>query len=135
MAKFTLRNALIGSVVAVAALGLTAAGCESDASRVSENLSTEADQFKMNRQIIGVNGITGEVMFSVTGACSITRDGDLVVICKEGENVYKKHYFGLSDNTFYVSTQLEPVEASAYRTKIILKPTNIVPDYDLQVGI
>jgi hypothetical protein len=63
-----------------------------------------------------------------------------VVICKESANpdTFKKHYFGLGpaagQGVTYVSTQLGPVEASQYRTRIILRPTTVVPDFDLELG-
>lgn len=116
----------------VALLALSA--CSSDADKVSRNLSTAADNFEVNRLIVGINGITDQVLFSVEGRCSIARDGDLTVTCKEGPDQYKKHVLGLSDNVTFVSTQLEPVDASVYHTRIILKPTNIVPDFDMSVG-
>lgn len=100
----------------------------------SRNLSVAADQFEIQRLIVGINGITDEVLFSVEGRCSITRDGDLVVTCKHGEDDYRKHYIGLSDNVTFVSTQLEGVDVSVYRTRIVLKPQNIVPNFDLTVG-
>jgi len=40
----------------------------------------------------------------------------------------------MSDNVFFISTQLEGVNVSEYRTKIILKPQNLVPDFDLVTG-
>jgi hypothetical protein len=121
------------ALVAVAAIGL--AGCESDADKASENISIAADNFEVQRLIVGINGITDEVLFSVEGRCSITRDGDLVVTCKHGENDYRKHYLGLSDNVTYVSTQLEGIDVSVYHTRIILKPENILPDFDLSTGV
>lgn len=123
---------MIVAAVGVAALGLT--GCSSDAGKVSQNLSTAADNFEIDRMIVGINGITDEVLFSVEGKCSMSRDGDLVVTCKHGENDYRKHYLGLSDNVTYVSTQLDGADASVYHTRIILKPQNILPDFDLSVG-
>ena len=122
---------LLGAL-ALTTLALT--GCTSDADVASQNVSTAADNFEVNRLIVGINGITDQVLFSVEGRCSITRDGDLVVICKEGPDQYKKHYLGLSHNVTYVSTQLEPIDVSVYHTRIILKPQNIVPDFDLSVG-
>lgn len=121
-------------LAATVALAATLVGCSTAADTVSRNLSVEADNFQVERLIVGINGITDEVLFSVQGRCSITRDGDLVVICKEGPDQYKKHYVGLSQNVTFVSTQLEPVDVDAYRTKIILRPTTIVPDFDLSVG-
>lgn len=117
---------------AVAAGALTA--CESDADKVSTNLSKDAEQFKVVRRIVGINGITDKVEFLVEGRCSIeTPGGRLDVVCKE-EGGYKKHFVGLSDNMFYIATQLEVRNVSTYRTKIIIKPENIVPDFDLVTG-
>lgn len=122
------------AVVALAVGALALVGCSSDADKASQNLSTAADNFEVNRMIVGINGITDDVLFSVEGRCSMSRDGDLVVTCKHGENDYRKHYLGLSDNVTYVSTQLEGIDVSVYHTRIILKPQNILPDFDLSVG-
>ncbi|SDH55013.1 hypothetical protein [Microbacterium sp. 77mftsu3.1] len=127
-----LTSALAISIGLAAAVGLV--GCESDAAKVSENISTAADNFEVQRLIVGINGITDKVLFSVEGRCSITRDGDLVVTCKHGENDYRKHIVGLSDNVTFISTQLEGIDASVYHTRIILKPENILPDFDLSTG-
>jgi hypothetical protein len=126
------RKALLAAASVALIAGLSA--CTSDADVASRNLSTAADNFEVERLIVGINGITDEVLFSVQGRCSITRDGDLVVICKEGPNAYKKHMLGLSQNVTFVSTQLNAVDVDVYRTRIILKPTNIVPDFDMSVG-
>lgn len=128
-----MKKLIVAATLAVAGVvGL--AGCTSDADKASENISTAADNFEVQRLIVGINGITDKVLFSVEGRCSITRDGDLVVTCKHGPNDYRKHYLGLSDNVTYVSTQLEGVDASVYHTRIILKPENILPDFDLSTG-
>lgn len=121
------------AALAVAA-GLSLGGCASDADKASQNLSTAADNFEVQRLIVGINGITDEVLFSVEGKCSIERDGDLVVTCKHGDNDYRKHFVGLSDNVTWVSTQLDGVDVSVYHTRIILKPENIIPDFDLSAG-
>ncbi len=115
------------------------AACESNADRVSDNLSKEAEKFNVQRRIVGINGITDKVLFEVEGRCSLeTADsklsGSLEITCKHGPNDYRKHYVGLSDNVSYVMTQLEGLDVSEYRTKIILKPEDIVPDFDLVTG-
>lgn len=121
--------ALVG--VALAAL----VGCSSDADKASENLSTAAEQFEVQRSIVGINGITDKVEFYVEGRCSVEDEGHrLVVVCKHGDNDYRKHFVGLSDNMFYVATQLEAIDVSVYHTRIILKPENILPDFDLEAG-
>lgn len=127
-----MKRIIVAGLAVAAVLGL--ASCSSDAYKASENLSTAADNFEVQRMIVGINGITDEVLFSVEGRCSMERDGDLVVTCKHGDNDYRKHYLGLSDNVTYVSTQLEGVDVSVYHTRIILKPQNILPEFDLSVG-
>jgi len=114
-----------------------ASGCESDADKVSKNISTDAEQFKVLRKIVGINGITDKVEFEVVGRCSYEHDAanqELVLVCKETDTEYKKHTIGLSDNVFFISTQLQNLKVSTYRTKIILKPQNLIPDLDLVTG-
>lgn len=129
-----MKKRIIAATVAAFATIALLAGCTSDADKASENISTAADNFEVQRLIVGINGITDEVIFSVEGRCSITRDGDLVVTCKHGENDFRKHYVGLSDNVTWVSTQLEGIDVSEHHTRIILKPQNILPNFDLSVG-
>lgn len=119
-------------LLALAAL-LLVAGCTSDADKVSKNLSTAAEQFEVQRRIVGVNGITDKPAFEVEGRCSIEDLGrQLVVTCKHGPDDFKKHFVGLSDNTFYVAVQVEGLAASEYRTRIVIKPENIVPNFDVE---
>jgi hypothetical protein len=121
---------LIGALLV---LGLTACPHESDV--VSKNLSTEADQFHILRRIVFYNGITGEYMLVIEGLCALGNDdppGELTVICKVGEDQYKKHFLGLSDNVTYVVEQLEAASVSSAQYKVIFKPSVIVPDVDAQ---
>jgi hypothetical protein len=127
-----MRRLLVALVVTLAAL----TACTSAADTASQNVSTAADNFEVNRLIVGINLRTGETLFSVQGACSLTRDGDLVVLCKESANpdTFTKNYFGLAEGVTYVSTQLGPVAASGFHTRIVLRPTTFVPDFDLDLG-
>lgn len=127
---------LFAATAVLAAIPL--AGCSSSADKVSDNLGKEAEAFKVQRRIVGINGITDKVLFEIEGRCSIEQNdalpANLEVICKQGPHDYRKHFVGLSDNVTWVSTQLHGLDVSEYRTKIILKPENIVPDFDLQTG-
>jgi len=131
--------ALSAFCAAMASLTLLAS-CTSAADTASQNVSAAADNFEVERRIVGINLRTGETLFLVEGACSLTRDGDLVVICKTGSNpdTFTKNYFGLGpnggDGVTYVSTQLGPVQASQFRTRMILRPTTVLTNFDLQVG-
>lgn len=126
------------ALAAMAVLALVVTGCESSADKVNENLGKAAEQFEIQRRIVGINGITDKVLFTVVGRCSIESNdnlpNNLEVICKNGPDSYEKHFVGLSDNVTWVATQLQGVDASEYRTRFIIKPENIVPDFDLITG-
>ena len=51
-----------------------------------------------------------------------------------GDDSYKKHFLGLSDNVTYFIEQLEPVEADPYHYKVTFKPEEILPDIDLRTS-
>lgn len=117
--------------LSLAALAIVA-GCTSEADKANENLSKEAERFRIERRIIGINGITDEILFSVQGYCSIENDGmKLDVICKTEDDKVERTTLGLSDNVTYVSTQLRPVKVDYYRPKIVFRPKSIIPDFDL----
>ncbi len=136
MIKFRKKSLVAAASLMVGATLLTACGPgTSDANKVNENLSIAADNFEVQRHIVGVNGITDKYAFEVVGRCSIKDEGhQLEVTCKHGPNEYKKHMIGLSDNTFYVVNQLENMDASAYHTRVIIKPETLIPEVELSVG-
>ena len=122
------------AIVATAA-ALTLSGCARDSERASENLSKAADSFEIERRIVFFNGITDKYLLTVEGRCSITPDGGkLDVTCKVGEDQYKKHFLGLSDNVSYFVEQTESADVSVYHYRVIFKPENIIPDIDIQTG-
>lgn len=128
------RKLVATGTVLLAGIALTAGSCESDATTIDRNLQTEADQFNIERRVLNVNTRSGEILFEVTGRCSVTRDSDLVVLCKDGPNEYSRHIVARSTDTTFVITQLGPVDADVYRTKVIWKPQSILPDVDVSVG-
>lgn len=123
---------IIVSVMAIAAL-FTFTACEDDATIVSENMTKAADNFEINRRIVMFNGITDQYLLVIEGTCSIKDDGSqLEVLCKVGDDDYKKHFLGLSDNVSYFVEQGEAVEASANHYRVTFKPQSIVPDVDFR---
>jgi hypothetical protein len=74
-------------LIAAAALGLVLTGCTSEADTVSDNISKDADSFKVVRRIVFYNGITGQYILEVEGRCSLgnfDKNGELSVTCKTG---------------------------------------------------
>lgn len=128
MKKFAIAVALICS------LALTA--CGSNADTASDNISKEAEKFKVARKIVVYNNITDKVIWSIEGRCSFEVESEkrIMVICKDGPGKYTKATVGLGDNATWVSAQLGYINVSEYRTKIILRPEALIPDFDLVTG-
>lgn len=127
-----MKKALIGVGLAAATFA-SVAGCKSNADVVSHNLSKDADQFKVNRQIIFINGITDKYLMVIEGYCSLGNDDkprELSVTCKTGPNQFKKDFVGLSDNVTYTVQQIDPLPESEYHYKVIFKPETIVPNFE-----
>lgn len=120
-------------LVALALSALALAGCANDAEVVSQNLSVDADNFKIPRRIVFYNGITNDYMLTIEGLCSQSQETKkLTVTCKVAEGQYKKHFLGLSDNVTYFSEQMEPVAASPYHYKVVFKPSVLVPSIEIR---
>ena len=110
-------------------------GC-SDANVASRNLSKAAEYFELDRRVVFYNGITGEYMLTIEGRCSVeTLSGRLGVTCKVGQDAYKKHYLGLSDNVTYFSEQLETAQVDVYRYRVVFKPEVIIPDIEVRTSL
>lgn len=121
-------------VAGLAVLAL-AACTKTDAEVASHNLSKAADQFEVARRIVFVNGITDKYLIEVIGFCSIEPDvaqNQLEVTCRADEDKrgFVKHFFGMSDNSLYLVEQLNPVDVSTDRPRMIFKPEALIPDID-----
>lgn len=133
---------LIIAVPLLALLCLFGAACGSQADTASTNISKEAEQFKVGRHIVVTSGITDKVLYDITGRCSwetpTTRT--LEVTCqdvaptKDHGGQYTKATIGLGDQDNWSSVQLGPIKVNVFRTKVIFRPTSIVPDIDLVTG-
>lgn len=129
-----LKKSVALAALALAGVGVLS-GCTSDADKVSENISIAAENFEVQRSIKGINAITDTPAFDVEGRCSIERVEDrLQVICKHGPDDYRKHELGLADNVYYASVQLDGIDVSEYHTRIVIKPENLLPDFDLETS-
>lgn len=121
-------------VIALAA-GLVLTGCQTDAQTVDQNMTKEAESFKIQRKVTFINGVTDKILAVVEGKCSQTNEGSqLTVLCKVGPGKYEKTFLGLSDNVFYISQPIEATGLSAYYHKIIIKPEAIIPDFDVNTS-
>ena len=117
-------------VLSICVLMLSLGGC-TQAERVSRNLSKEADNFNVVRQLTVINCITGDTLFQMTGKMTITADTEdnQLEIIVEDDGRYVKHFIGLSDNTTYVVEDLNLGEndVSNYRYTLNFNPKMWIP--------
>ncbi|MDE6232159.1 MAG: hypothetical protein K2M60_02250 [Lachnospiraceae bacterium] len=105
-------------------------GCQTEADKVSYNLSLEADNFNDVRQVTVINCLKGDVLFQMTGKMSIkadTADNQLEVIVEDGEGNYKKHFIGLSDNVTYVVEDITSKDVEKYKYTLNFNPNMWLP--------
>jgi maltose-binding protein MalE len=123
-------------MIIMAAITIIMAGCTTEANTVSHNLSKSADSFDVQRKVVFFNGITDNYLLTIEGLCSINVDDakKISVTCKVGDDQYKKHYLGLSDNVSYFVEQTDAKYEDAYHYKVLFRPEEIVPDIDLQTS-
>lgn len=107
-------------------------GCDTEASRVEYNLTQEAENFNVVRQLTVINCIGGDVLFQMTGRMSITADVDdnqLEIIVENENDKYTKHFVGLSDNVTYIVEDLNlgKNEVSKYKYTLNFNPNMWIP--------
>lgn len=107
-------------------------GC-SEADKVNQQLSHQADYFGCERRITVYNARTDKVILTVEGYMSISNNetSELVVTCKVGEDQYKKNYVYLNDYTLYVVEDISGTHADPYHYKLYFH-TNILPDVEVK---
>ncbi len=102
---------------------------------VSTNVSKEADNFNVIRKITVINSRTDTIIYELEGVFSLANNTskELVVICKTGENEYKKHYIYLTSTVLYVVEDLSGADVSPYHYKVTFYP-QMIGGVDLAIG-
>lgn len=116
-------------VLVIILTGTTLTGC-TEADRVSQNLSQQADNFNVVRQLTVINCIQGDVLFQMTGRMSITADtsdNQLEILVEDENGNYQKHFVGLSDNVTYTVEQLTGVNVNKYKYTLNFNPKMWIP--------
>ena len=106
-------------------------GC-SEAARVEYNLTEEADNFNVVRQLTVINCLQGDILFQMTGKMSITADtsdNQLEIIVENDDGTYAKHFVGLSDNVTYTIEDLNlgKNEVEKYKYTLNFNPKMWIP--------
>ena len=121
------------AAIAMSAIGvLVLTGCSTDASVASQNLSKAADQFEVNRRIVAINGISGEVISVTEGNCSLEFPDSwkAEVVCKLEDGSFIKNFIIRADNTDIYAEQINGTEADTDQYRTIFKPEAIIPNVD-----
>ncbi|QBF00054.1 hypothetical protein PMF13cell1_05650 [Blautia producta] len=107
---------------------MTVVGC-TEANKVSNNVSQEADNFNVLRRFAVINSRTDKVEFEVIGAFSLdaTDKEKISIICEMEDGTYKKHIIGLNENTMYVIEDLGGAKVNKYKYEVNYIPESIVP--------
>jgi hypothetical protein len=128
-----IKRLLTAGAILSTVTALSGCAWEDDADVASRNISKDADNFKVPRRIVAINGITDKPLLAIQGLCNIN-DSDgrkLVVVCKV-KGGYKKDFVGISDNTTYVVQQMDAKNVSVSRYKVVLKPSTLLPDVEIR---
>lgn len=104
-------------------------GC-SQAERASQQVSQQADNFNVLRQLTAINNMTNDTIFTMTGKFSITVDeveNQLEVIVENDDGSYSKHFVGLNNMTTYTVVDLDANYVNPYKFVINYNPDMWVP--------
>ena len=117
----------------------TVIGCQTQADQASYNISKEADNFNIVRELTVIDCIQGDVLFQMTGKISIFKDNtdnQLEVTVEDENGNYQKHFIGLSDNVTYVVEDLNlgANDVSKYKYTIKKKKKMWLP-VDVQIKL
>ena len=107
----------------------------SDAEVVNENLTKDADNFKVYRHIVFINNVTGEYLLEITGYCNIkadVTDKQLETICKDNNGNYIKNFLGVNETTTYFVEQIDPKVVSDKHYNIVFKPSTLIPTVEVR---
>lgn len=103
-----MKNKVVIAILSLTMMAISLTAC-SQASRVESNLTKEADNFNIVRQLTVINCLQGDVLFQMTGKMAITADVDdnqLEIVVENEDGNYTKHFVGLSDNVTYTVEDL-----------------------------
>lgn len=123
-----MKNKIFAVVLSLCLLVGMFTGC-SQASRVSYNISKEADRFNVTRRLAVINARTDKPIFEIIGKFSIsnTATNELAVTVEVAEGQYKKHYVYLNEWTIYTVEDVSGAYVDNYHYEVNYLPEMIVP--------
>lgn len=115
-------------------MALSICGCR-QADRVSHNVSKEADNFNVTRKLTVINVLSDSVIQEVIGTFSINTNSnhELEIICKVGDDQYKKHFVYLNSWTVYTVEDISGADVDPYKYEITFYPA-MVPAVEIDIN-
>lgn len=127
--KRMLKRILAGVVACTMLCGMLTSCTE--ASRVSYNVSKEAENFNIIRRLVVINSRSDKIIYELEGAFSIEvdhEDNQLEVTCETEKEEYKKHFINLNEWTTYFVEDLSGASVDKYHYEVRYLPEgNVVP--------
>lgn len=126
----------LAMIMAVSLIAIPLTGCR-QSDRVAYNVSREADNFNVTRKLTVLNVRSDRILMELTGTFSIANNAanELEVICKTGEDTYKKHFVYLNNWTVYTVEDISGADVDPYKYKIVFYPQMIpVANWEIEVG-
>lgn len=110
---------LAALLVAVLLLG----GC-TESSKVSANISQQADNFNVTRRLAVINARTDKPVFELIGNFALKNNStnELEVICEVSKGSYKKHFVYLNEWTIYIVEDVSGAYVDPYHYEINFLP-------------
>lgn len=123
-----MKKKILLTVLAMMMVMGTAAGC-TEADKVSQNVSQEADNFNVLRRFAVINTRTDKVEFELVGAFSLDTSNSkkISLICEMEDGTYKKQIIGLNRDSMYVIEDLGGAKVNKYKYEVNYIPESIVP--------
>lgn len=109
-------------------------GCSTEADKVNQNLSKQADYFECERRITVYNARTDTVIFEAEGYMSLSNNystDELVVTFKVSPDSFKKNYIYLNDYTLYTVEDITGTHTDPYHYKWIVN-YDVIPDVEFR---
>ena len=126
-----LVSCLIAVFIIIATICMLS-GCLSEADRVNNNISKQAEYFETERRVTVYNARTDKIIMYIEGYINISNNAhnELVVTAKVGANTYKKNYVYLNDYTLYVVEDINGTHTDPYHYKVYFDVK--LPDFEVK---
>lgn len=101
----------------------------SQASRVSHNISKEANRFNVTRRLAVINARSDKPIFEIIGNFSISNniDNELEITVEVEKGKYKKHFVYLNQWTIYTVEDISGAYVDNYHYEVNYLPEMINP--------